>query len=385
MSRRPILLAAACAAIAVAAFVGWRVLHAEAVPLETVSASRVSVRVNGPGTVQARVPVTLSSRVTAALVRVHADVGDRVRAGQLLVELDDRDLAARRGAVGGQQRSLDQQVEAAKAGVARAQADLELAELRQRRDADLLRRGFVAQAALDASNAAMLSARAALDSARATLAAREADRGTLGHEARLADAQVSFTRLAAPMDAVVTQRLAEPGTTVSPGTPILKLVDPATLWVATRVDESVVGRVQPGQAALIRLRSGEVLKGRVARIAAQSDAATRELDVHVAFEAPPERFAIDQEADVRIEAGAEEGLVVPLSALKRDREGRVGVLKVVEGRARFTRVATGPSDERRIVVNSGLVAGETVVAVAGDLRDGMRVRAAAVEAVPPAR
>lgn len=384
MNRRVALAAALGVAVVATAFVGWRFVRADTVPFAAVEAGRIPVRVSGPGTVQARVPLTLSSRVTAAVVSVSADVGDRVKSGQVLVTLDDRDLAARRAAIGGQQQSLDQQVEAARAGVARAKADLDLATIKQKRDEDLLRRGFVAQAVLDASNASLLSARAALDSARATLAAREADRGALGHESRVADAQVAFTRLATPMDAVVTQRLAEPGTTVSPGTPILRLVDPATLWVAMRVDESVVGRVRAGQAAAIRLRSGESFAGKVARVAMQSDAATRELDVHVAFDKPPERFAIDQEADVRIEAGTQEGLLVPIAAIKRDREGRAGVLKVVEGRARFTPVATGPSDERRILVRTGLAAGETVVAAAADVRDGARVKAGDAPAPPAA-
>ena len=90
----------------------------------------------------------------------------------------------------------------------------------------------------------------------------------------------------------VVQRLGEVGNTVVPGTPLLKIVDPDSLWVATRVDESVIGRVKPGQSASILLRSGETLPGKVARIARQSDAATRELDVHVAFDTPPQRFAI---------------------------------------------------------------------------------------------
>lgn len=359
---RRAVVALAIVAVAAAAVAWWRFGRATAAPTVTAQAGRVPVTIVGPGTVQARVPVTLSARVTATVASVSADVGDAVRAGQVLAVLDDRELRARRDAVGNQQASLAQQVEAARAGVARARADLELARLKQQRDADLLRQGFVSQAVFDTSNAALKASQAALESAEATLAARQADQGTLSHEARAADTQVGYTRLAAPMDAVVTQRLAEPGTTVAPGTPILRLVDPATLWVATRVDESVVSRVQPGQAASIRLRSGETVPGRVARIAMQSDAATRELDVHVAFASPPPRFAIDQEAEVRIDVGVEEGLVIPQEALTRDRDGRVGVLRVIEGRARFMPVTAGAAHAGRVVVRKGLAAGDPVVA-----------------------
>lgn len=359
---RRLVVAIAVVAAAAAAFAWWRFGRAPAVPTVTAQAGKVPMTIVGPGTVQARVPVTLSARVTATVASVSADVGDAVRAGQVLAVLDDRELRARREAIGNQQASLAQQVEAARAGVARARADLELAHLKQKRDADLLRQGFVSQAVFDASHAALKAAQAALESAEATLAARQADQGTLAQEARVSDTQVGYTRLSAPMDAVVIQRLAEPGTTVAPGTSILRLVDPATLWVATRVDESVVSSVQPGQPASIRLRSGETVPGKVARIAMQSDAATRELDVHVAFASPPPRFAIDQEAEVRIDVGAEEGLVIPQEALTRDREGRVGVMKLVEGRARFTPVTAGAAHGGRVVVRQGLAAGDAVVA-----------------------
>ena len=359
--------------VAAGAALYWRFLRAVPAAVVVVGEGRVPAFVVGPATVQSRVPLTVSARVTSTVTAVAVDVGDPVRAGQLLVTLDDRDLVARRAAVASQQASLARQVEAAQASVARAQADLTLAQVKRGRDAQLRRQGFVSQAVLDASEAALQSAQAALDSAQATLAARQADQVTLVQEARVADAQVGFARLVAPMSGMVTQRLVEPGTTVAPGTPILRLVDPAALWVATRVDESVVARVRPGQPASIRLRSGEALTGTVARVALQSDAATRELDVHVAFDSPPSRFAIDQEAEVRIAVGHDEGLLVPLQALVRDRDGRQGVLAVREGRARFAPVSTGTSHDGLVLVREGLRAGDSVITQARTARDGMRV------------
>lgn len=376
-SQRTAVAAVVAVALLVAGALYWRFLRAVPVPIVEVSEQAVPAQVVGPGTVQARVPVTLSARVTSTIVAVASDVGDRVRAGQVLVTLDDRDLTSRSAAIASQQASLARQVEAALAAVTKAQADLDLARSRQARDRDLHRQGFLALAALDATNAATTAAQAALDGARATLAARRADEDTLRQEARLAGAQLTYARLLAPMDAVVTQRLAEPGTTVAPGTPILRLVDPASLWVATRVDESVVARVQPGQPAQVRLRSGEVLPGRVARLALQSDAATRELDVHVAFDTPPQRVAIDQEAEVRIDVGHDRGPVVPLPALLRDRGGRQGVLKVVDGRTRFTPVAFGAAHDGRVLVREGLAVGDSVVADARGVVDRQRVRPAA--------
>jgi len=222
--------------------------------------------------------------------------------------------------------------------------------------------------------AALQSARAGLENARQVLAAREAEQRALGHEVRYSDTLLSFTRITAPGDGVVILRQAEIGATVVPGSPIFRLADPATLWVAMRVDESMVGRVAVGQPAEIRLRTGEVRTGKVARIARQSDAATRELEVNVAFASPPERFAIDQEAEVTILAGEQAGTVVPVSALMRNREGRQGVLVVSDARTAFRPIETGGADARQVIVTKGLAGGERVVAPAAGIKAGMRVR-----------
>ena len=157
------------------------------------------------------------------------------------------------------------------------------------------------------------------------------------------------------MDGIIVERLAEAGSTVVAGTPIFRMVDPTTLWVATRVDESVVGRVQRRPAGGIRLRSGETLTGKVARIARQSDAATRELEVDVAFDAPLPRFAIDQEAEVAIAVGEERGIVVPLAALTATTRASRACWWSRAGARASSRVETGAAPMAgRVLVRKGL-------------------------------
>jgi len=374
--RAAVALVAALVAVAAGVLVWARFLRAVEVPIVAAAPGTVAVRVVGPGTLQARVPVTLAARITATLRQLDADVGDAVKRGQTLAALDDRDLAARRGVVSGQREAVERNVRAARAAVAKAQAELELARSRQRRDVELLRAGFVSQSALDASDAALRAAEANLDNARAVLAAREAETQVLAQELRYSDTVLSFTRITAPIDGVIIARLAEVGATVVPGTPIFRMVDPATLWIATRVDESVVGRVRVGQPATIRLRTGETLAGKVARIARQSDPATRELEVNVAFDAPPARFAIDQQAEVSIDTGGEDGIAVPLAALTRNADGVRGVLVAADGRTRFRPVETGSADGERVLIRTGLAAGERVVTQAQGVRANARVQAA---------
>ena len=351
----------AAGVVAAAALGAWLLWSAPPAEVVQVGQGEVEVRVGGPGTVQARVPVTVSARVSAQVVSLHADHGERVKRGQLLAVLDDRDLAAKRAAAAAAGESNARNVAAAEASVAKAQADLELARNRQRRDADLYGAGFISQSAYEASALGMKAAEASADNAAALLAARRAEGRAAAADARYAEALLSHTRVAAPMDALVIQRSVEPGSTVAPGSALFRLVDPATLWVAARIDEALVGRIEEGMPARIRLRNGEEHAGQVARISRQSDAATRELEVNVSFDTPPARFAIDQEAEVSILVGVERGPVVPVEALVR-RDGRQGVMMVRGGRKVFQPVRVGASDGRFAVIAEGLDQGAELAA-----------------------
>lgn len=350
MKLRSLAIVGASAVLAVAAVVGARLWWGgdKAEPA-ALTYGEVEVRVAGPGTVQARVALTVSARVAAQVVSLHVDHGDFVKRGQLLAVLDDREAAAKRAASLAARESVERGIAAAEASLAKAASDAELARSRQRRDAELARSGFISAAAFDASALGLRAAEAAMANAAALLAARRAEARMVEEEARFAQAQWSHTRVHAPMDGLVIQRAAEPGATVGPGSPLLRLVDPATLWVAARIDEALVGRIAEGARARIRLRSGGEYEGRVARISRQSDAATRELEVNVAFDVPPARFSIDQEAQVSIHAGVERGPAVPLEALVR-RDGSPGVLVARGGRAVFEPVRVLASDGRIAVI-----------------------------------
>lgn len=372
LHRRAILLLTAVL-MAAAAGAWWRFGRTLELPLATVVEAALPLHVRAPGRVQARVPLTLAARVTGGVTEVLADVGDDVRRGQVLVRLDAREAVARRAAVEGQRQALQGLTVSADALGERAQAELVLARSRHARDADLQRQGFLSAAAMDATRAALDAAEANVRSAQATLAARRAEGQAAVQELRAAEAVLSHAEVAAPFDALVIRRLVEPGATVVPGSPLLQLVDPASVWLVAQVDEAALARLAPGQPARIRLRSGEELAGRVQRIARQSDAATREIDVHVAFDAPPARFAIDQDAEVRIDTGHARGLAVPAAALLRDRDGLTGVLRVEGGRARFVAVTPGAADAGRVLVAGALRAGDRIVAAPAGVREGARV------------
>jgi multidrug efflux pump subunit AcrA (membrane-fusion protein) len=129
------LIAVGLGAGAVAILAGyWVALRPAPVTAVVAVEAAVPFRVAGPGTVQARIPVTLSARITATIVELRADQGDSVKRGQLLARLDDRELTAKRSAASESQETVRQNVAAAEAALAKARADLELARSKYRRD-----------------------------------------------------------------------------------------------------------------------------------------------------------------------------------------------------------------------------------------------------------
>jgi RND family efflux transporter MFP subunit len=368
-----IILASLIVAVLVAMLAFRVFFYAPPVAVIQAKEGKVALEVRGPGAVASRIKVTVSTRVTGILKKVHADQGDSVKAGQILALLDDTDAAAKATGATEAATASKHNIAAAEAALAKSRADMELAQSNFRRDQEVFRSGFISQAAMDAAAAVLKSARSAEVSAAATLEARQAESRASAQEAVYARALHTFTRIVAPMDGLIVVRDAEVGDTVVPGTPIFRMVEPRTLWVAARIDETVVGRVTVGQSASIMLRSGERLAGKVARINWQSDAATRELEVDVAFDAAPQRFAIDQEADVVIYTGQEKGIVVPVSALLRQKEA-TGVLVIDNGRAQFRPIKAGASDGKRVTVLEGLKAGEQVIRQPRDVVPGSRVR-----------
>jgi len=368
-----IILVSLIVAVLIALLTFRLFFYAPPVAVVQAGEGKVALEVRGPGVVASRIQVTVSTRVTGILKELHADQGDSVKAGQLLALLDDSDSAAKAGGAAAASVASQRNIAAADATLAKARADKELAQSSYRRDQALFRSGYISQAAMDVAAATLKSAQSAEASAEATLGARQAESQAAAQEAVYARALHTFTRITAPMDGLIVVRDAEAGDTVVPGAPIFRMVDTRKLWVAARIDESVVGQVELGQPATIRLRSGKELPGEVVRINRQSDAATRELEVDVAFREIPERFAIDQEAAVVIHAGEQKGVVIPASALFQ--QGRAfGVLVAANGRAVFRPVRTGASDGVFVIVREGLKAGETVISLPAGIRAGSRVR-----------
>lgn len=233
----------------------------------------------------------------------------------------------------------------------------------------------------NAAQAAVASATAALSSARLDQVRTHADASGISKLR-------AQTRLLSPVDGIVAERLAEPGVTVVAGQTLLQVIDPASVWVKTRIEQKQAGLVRVGQPADIVLRSqpNTVLQGKVKRVEQIGDAITEERIVNVIFADKAVVKMVGELAEVTIKLPQlDQALSIPAAALKQ-KDKQEGVWAIQDGRVQFKPVRTGLSTlEGRAQIVSGLAEGEEVIVYSQqELYAGMKVKvvAATVKAKP---
>lgn len=348
------------------------------VTLTQIGKGEVAPALFGIGTVEARrtylIGPTAAGRVRSVLV----DVGESVQAGQLLAEMDPVDLDARVTSAVAATARAGSAVTTAQAQMDDAKSRQALAASEARRFTDLGRKGFVSQSVVDgklqqqqSADAQFAAAESALTSARQDLARQNADREG-------AKQQRGNIRLEAPADGVVTSRDAEPGSTVVAGQAVLKLIDPTSLWVTTRLDQGRSAGLQLGLPAEIRLRSKarKPFAGKVVRIEPNSDSVTEERIAEVAFDSLPQGVTTGEMAEVTLHLPAiRDTLVIPNAAL-RYRGSTAGVWLRADGRLRFVPVKLGAEGlDGEVQIVEGVKAGDEIVVYSeSDLKDDSRIK-----------
>ena len=245
-----------------------------------------------------------------------------------------------------------------------AQARRELANANLRRQRDLARQNFISPSAVEGREQEVKSADAALQGAQANLQAARQEVQRLQAEGAAAERQRQNTRLLAPAAAVVISRDAEPGSTVVAGQPVLRLANPASLWVKLRVDQSRSAGLQTGLPAQIVLRSDarQTLAGRVQRVELQADAVTEERIAQVAFDQIPATLSMGEMAEVTLTLPPLEQVLVVPQASVQTYQGRSGVWRLEQGTLAFAPVRLGASSlQGQVQVLDGLQTDDTVV------------------------
>jgi HlyD family secretion protein len=333
----------------------------------------------GIGTVEARLSYAIGPTQAGRLLSVQVDHGDSVKAGQVLAEIDPVDLDERIKSAGLAAQRARLNVESAEALTREAASRFKQAEANAQRYQDLVAKHFVSQEAAESRRNEADIARAALDASKSNLEAIRRDLAKAGSDRDGVARQRANLKLISPTDGIVVAREAEPGNTVVAGQAVLRVMDPASLWVRARMDQSSSRGLQPGLPAEIVLRSRQdvALKGRVVRVEIQSDSLTEERLVNVAFDQKPGEIFIGELAEVTVKlASLKNALFVPSAAIKRV-QGKTGVWRVDEGKARLFPVTIGvQTPDGRTQILAGLKSGDAVIVYSPvDLEEGRKVKA----------
>ena len=365
LSRRLALGGLALLLVGALAFVALRTgpLAPTRVTVTRVQEGRLSPAIFGIGTVEARRNWMIGPTVAGRVLSVKVDVGDTVKAGQLLAEMDPVDLDQRLAALDAALARTASSQAAAQAQVADATARRALAAVNAKRNQDLAAQNFISAGALEARLQEKASADAALQAAQANLAGAGQDVARQRAERAALAQQRGNVRLQAPADGVVTSRDAESGSTVVAGQPVLRLMDPASLWVRLRVDQGRSAGLAPGLKAGIVLRSQPrtALAGQVARVELLADSVTEERIAQVAFDTAA-GASVGELAEVTLQLPeTPTSLLLPNASIQRQ-QGQTGVWRLDGGKPVFAPVQLGAhSLDGQVQVLDGVKAGDEVV------------------------
>jgi RND family efflux transporter MFP subunit len=311
---------------------GGETLPAAEVRVQKIASVKQPALEEVVGTVQPKLQAVIEAKVSGRIQRLPVTLGQSVKQGDLLVELEAREIQAK----------LDQ-----------ANAAFRQAEQEFRRTSNLRKQNAATQAEFDAVQARHNMAQAAVAEA---------------------EALSGYVRIVAPFDGVVARKLADEGDLAMPGKPLLELEGRAGLRLVAEVPALLAGRIERGTKLSVRVDTlPSQITGTVAEISPAADPASRTV-----------RTKVDLPETANLRAGQFGRLAVPLNeatflfippqALVQ--RGQLEILFVVaDGKAHLRLVRTGKQSAQGIEVLSGLAPGETVVVEsAALLRDGQPIR-----------
>ncbi len=344
-----------------------------------VAIGTVNAEVLGTGTLEARVGATVGPKMAGLIARVTADQGDRVKAGDTLIYLEDADYKQQVGVAEADVAAAAAAIDRLRAEQQRAEAVRSQAALTHQRQEQAAAANASSQQELAKTAEALAIADAEL--ARAVAALVEGQRALTTAE-RLLDYQrvrLHDTTIEAPFDALVVRRDRDAGDVVTAGSSVLRLASLDEMWITAWVDETELSRLAEGQPARVVFRSEPEVeyRGVVARLGREADRETREIVVDVRVDRLPDTWALGQRAEVYIGVDRREDVTVLPAGLVLQRNGRTGVLVNDDGKARWRAVDVGLHGRDEVEITSGLAPGEIVVSPAasgsGKLREGRRI------------
>lgn len=303
-----------------------------------------------PGEVRPRFEQRYGFRVPGKIARRLVDVGQEVKAGQVLAVLDSQDVLPA--------------ISAQAAQVELARTDLKLQQSELRRQQELRDKGFVSGAALERQMATSEASDARVKAAQSQLAS--------------AQNGLNFQTLRADKPGVVIAVDAEAGSVVSAGQSVVRVAQLGEKEIIVNVPERAVGllKTAKGFAAHFDAIPGKLYAARLRELSPAADAATRTYTARLSILGADEALKLGMSATVRLDLGTAEAIVVPNTALyTRDNSTRVWLVDRATETVKAVEIKTGESTNEGVAVVSGLKPGDLVVTAGANLLQvGQKVR-----------
>lgn len=358
--------------------------------------------------------VSLRAQAEGRLLKLNVDVGDSVRQGQILAQLDDtllvtalKQAQAELGALNSEVSRLQAQVENAKIRSQQARLELQQADTEASRLSGLSKTGAISEQQEQLAQTVAATAQQNLLSALKQISTEEQAVAAAKDRVRAQQAVVaqnqerkSYALLASPITGVVLERVTEPGNLVPPGSEVLKLGDFKSVKVELGVSDRELAKIQVGQSVSVRLDAfaSKSVLGKVTRISPAANQDSLQVPIEVTIPNSNGRIGSGLLARVSFEPDMTQRVIVPETALKagnkrgREPEGEKGrssfsnpkseqaIVFVVKGEGEQTTVEArsievGEYANGKVEIISGLQPGEKFVARSGkSLQDGEAVR-----------
>jgi HlyD family secretion protein len=328
-----------------------------------VALTPIALEIAGPALLDARNKVTITARIQGYLKAINVDRNDTVKTGEVLAELESADLASQLAAAEADAKAAASSIAEARSDQQRAGALAEKARQDYTRKLALRDKQIITEADWSATEAAFHQTQAELARSGTTIAKASAQSASAEANVNLLRVRLSYATIKSPLNGVVVSRDRNVGDLLSPGTPLVQLVDPDTIILSARLDESAMGTIGPGQVAIVHFAStpAEDFKGTVLRVIRLVDQETREFSVDITLDQLPNHWALGQRANVIIKAPSETPTIaIPQNLITR-RNGRVGVWKLNGGSAEWTAIDLGYPTENAVQVVNGLNPGDVVL------------------------
>jgi RND family efflux transporter MFP subunit len=339
----------------------------------SISADEWPGRYEATGSVAAKTTLVVSSRLPGYAREVRAQVGDRVREGQVLVVLDARDLESSVQRAEAAHQEVKSSIPEAESAVAAAHAQLDLAQATYNRMQDLLNKKSITNQEFDETTARWKAAQAGLDMARARRTQLDAKLAQTEQEIRAAGIQRGFAEITAPFAGTVVTRSVEPGSLAMPGAALFTIEREGTYRLEASVEESRLGSLRVGTPVVVTIDGvQQSFRAKVAEIVPAVDAAARTGTIKV--DLPPAaglRSGLFGRA--AFTADARKVIAAPLASVIQ--RGQLQQVFVVHNGVAHARLVTlGDRLNDQVEVLSGLNPGDRVISPAvANLTDGAPV------------